>query len=183
MKIKFLITVIIFLLASLSYGQSNYVAVDSSSIILKNNNVYRFYRAFYAKDTVNLAKPYDYSNNLDSTRFYFRKLFLLDILFEKSKSRILPESYLSLNKLAKLLTDNPEFELKVLGHTDKIGNTKKNLRLSKRRAHVVKIYLKRKGIKLNRLMSDGFGDKFPICESPCEKNRRVEFKFISPKKK
>jgi len=181
MKIKFLIILIICLIVKLSYSQSNYVLVDSSAIFLNNNNVVRFYHTYYGKDKIDPLKPYN--DGIDSTRFDFRKLFVLDVLFDKSKSRILPKSFISLNKLAELLTDNPEFEIKISGHTDKIGDTKKNLKLSKRRAHVVKIYLKRKGIKLNRIASDGFGDKIPICESPCDKNRRVEFKLISHKKK
>jgi len=181
MKIKFLITLIIFLLVKLSYGQSNYVHVDSSTIFLNNNNIMICYHTYYGKDKIDPLKPYN--DGLDSTRYDFKKILFLDVLFEKSKSKILLKSFTSLNKFAELLTDYPEFEIKISGHTDKVGDTKKNLKLSKRRAHAVKIYLKRKGIKLNRIVSDGFGDKFPICESPCDKNRRVEFKLITLKRK
>lgn len=177
MKIKFLF-VAFFILTKIAYGQSNYVFIDSSSVFMKNKKVFRFYHTFYSKDQVDSKSPYE--SMLDSTQFHFRELFPLDVLFKKSKSIVLPNSVISLNNLAKLLSDNPDIGIKIFGHTDKMGNAKKNLRLSKRRARVITNYLIRKGIGQERIVSiEGYGDNFPICDSPCDENRRVEFKFIN----
>ena len=68
--------------------------------------------------------------------------------------------------------------VKIEGHTDKIGNSKKNLKLSKKRARTIKLYLFKQGIKFNRMTATGHGDTTTICDAPCTKNQRVEFTLI-----
>jgi len=149
---------------------------NSKNIKIIENSVYRIHSKTY------ITKVLD-SSRVDSTSFRYSKLFLLDVLFKTSKSEILAESFDNLNKLSVLLNDNLEMKIKINGHTDKIGNSKSNLKLSKKRAKAIKKYLGRKGVKSRRIVTEGFGDKFPICQSPCDENRRVEFEFILPEKK
>ena len=174
MKKKLLASIITILIGFYSYGQnsSNGVKIDSSKIKIFHNTVYR------AHQGKNMGKELTW---LTSIRY--SKILLLNVLFEKSKSEILSESFKELNELAILLNDNPKIGLQIDGHTDKIGNSKMNLKLSKRRAKAIKIYLKKRGVKSKRIVTNGYGDNFPICQSPCEENRRVEFKFIQDKRK
>ena len=102
-----------------------------------------------------------------------------DLLFQTGKSVILQSSYNSLNKLAKYLKDNPQFNLEVVGHTDSQGSETYNLKLSKDRAKAVKTYLEGQGIESTRMITDGKGESEPIASNDTAegraKNRRVVF--------
>ncbi len=113
-----------------------------------------------------------------STKIRYSKIDLSNILFETSKNQILPQSYNALNALFTLLRDNPKLILKIEGHTDEIGHGQSNLKLSIRRARAIRLYLFKKGLKLERISAIGYGDQRPMCESPCKENQRVEFTLI-----
>ena len=102
-----------------------------------------------------------------------------NILFEKSKSVMLPASAPELDNLANFLRRHPNYSLLVEGHTDKIGNAAKNMKLSQERAQTVADYLVAKGIQASRIRAQGYGDTRPLVrEAPGvanPKNRRVAF--------
>jgi outer membrane protein OmpA-like peptidoglycan-associated protein len=108
---------------------------------------------------------------------------LNNIFFEFSKSELKEESFPELNRLIKLLSDNPPIQIEIAGHTDNVGSDADNLELSKSRAASVVNYLVKGGIKANRLTSQGFGETKPIATNETEEgkqlNRRVEFMVIS----
>lgn len=111
----------------------------------------------------------------DTLEMYIPK----NILFVKSKAIMLPASEPELNKLADFLTRNPRYKLVVEGHTDRIGNSAKNMILSKERAQTVAAYLIKKGIAAGRITAIGYGDTRPLIREPegvaNPKNRRVAF--------
>jgi len=88
-----------------------------------------------------------------------------------------------LHLIINFLTDYPEFQLKISGHTDSSGDAAANLKLSQRRADVIKKYLINYGqINPNRIQAVGYGSSKPIVspEKTSEHkklNRRVEFKI------
>ncbi len=102
-----------------------------------------------------------------------------NVLFVKSKSILLPESEPELDRLAGFLQRNARYNLRIEGHTDRIGNAEKNLILSKERAQAVANYLISKGVASRRITTIGYGDTRPLVieakDVPNEKNRRVEF--------
>jgi outer membrane protein OmpA-like peptidoglycan-associated protein len=110
------------------------------------------------------------------------KVRLNNIFFETGKWDLLPESFNELDKLVKILTDNPAMEIEVNGHTDNVGNDESNMVLSQKRAAAVVTYLLGKGIPSNRLDSAGFGETRPVAPNETEDgralNRRVEFIII-----
>ncbi len=69
----------------------------------------------------------------------------------------------------------------LVGHTDNIGNAKKNLELSSKRVERVKNYLIKKGINKKRIDGKGFGGERPLISnnssSSKKLNRRVEIIF------
>lgn len=104
-----------------------------------------------------------------------QKVRLKNVLFKQSKSEILSESFSELNTLFNFLQENPNTLILIEGHTDRIGDSDKNLILSKQRAEAIKKYLTDKGINGDRITTVGYGDKIIICEPECKENRRVEF--------
>lgn len=106
---------------------------------------------------------------------------LEDIYFDFDKTIIKNESTLSLNKVAKILKDYPEYILNINAHTDNQGSAAYNLNLSKNRAKSALNYLVKHGIPKSRLKAIGHGEsKLLIDCNPCsehdhEINRRIEF--------
>jgi outer membrane protein OmpA-like peptidoglycan-associated protein len=110
------------------------------------------------------------------------KVRLNNIFFETGKWDLLPESYNELDKLVKILNDNPNMVIEINGHTDNVGNDDANLTLSQKRAAAVVNYLLEKGISNTRLDSKGFGETQPVATNDTDEgralNRRVEFVIV-----
>jgi OmpA-OmpF porin, OOP family len=112
-----------------------------------------------------------------------KKIFaqaLQGIQFETGKDVIKKGSYPILDKVVKVMKDNPSYDLEINGHTDNQGNAAMNLGLSDKRANAVKTYLTKAGIEASRLTAKGFGQTMPVADNATvagrAKNRRVEFK-------
>lgn len=105
-------------------------------------------------------------------------LALENIKFQTEQATILPSSHAELDKLARLLKENPKLSAQIFGHTDNRGEANRNLSLSQKRAEAIGAYLMEKGIAKNRLLARGNGEKFPIADNGTAagraKNRRIE---------
>lgn len=102
------------------------------------------------------------------------------ILFETNSDIIQPTSLSAVNVVAEYLKSNPTVKLKVVGHTDNVGQDAANLDLSARRAKsVVKELVEFHKIDATRFTSEGMGETKPIGDNNTlegrAKNRRVEF--------
>ncbi len=101
------------------------------------------------------------------------------IRFDIGKATLRPESMGVLNGIYKLLSDHPEVNFSIEGHTDNVGDLDFNQKLSEERAKSVMTQLVSMGINAGRLTSKGFGESNPIHtnDTPEGKaaNRRVEF--------
>lgn len=111
------------------------------------------------------------------------KMVLNNIFFETNKATIKPESTVELERLAKLLVENPTIRLEISGHTDNVGSYRSNQKLSESRAKSVVDYLINLGVASNRLEYKGYSFNQPIADNKTEEgraqNRRVEFKVLS----
>lgn len=107
---------------------------------------------------------------------------LKNIRFQQSKADLLAESYITLNKVLKLMQDRPSIEIELLGHTDNVGDPNKNFQLSVDRVRNTKKYLVSNGIAENRIKTQAFGGTKPIADNRAEQtrklNRRVEMKIL-----
>ncbi|HTY07621.1 MAG TPA: OmpA family protein [Candidatus Edwardsbacteria bacterium] len=105
-----------------------------------------------------------------------------NINFDVGKATIKAESTPVLEQLYKVLQDNPEIKVEIAGHTDKMGSPKKNLVLSQARAAAVVKWLMDKGIKNDRMVSQGYGDTKPVADNKTKagraKNRRIEINVL-----
>jgi outer membrane protein OmpA-like peptidoglycan-associated protein len=107
------------------------------------------------------------------------KQALQGIQFENGKTEIKKTSFIILDKIWKVLLENPTYLIEIRGHTDNVGKPALNLVMSENRAIAVRDYLIGKGISSTRMTSHGFGDTLPIAANKTAagktKNRRVEF--------
>ena len=67
-----------------------------------------------------------------------------------------------LNRLVKLLNDNPNITIELSAHTDLVGNEEFNLELSQKRAQSCCNYLVAHGIEQERLTPVGYGKTKPV---------------------
>ena len=110
-------------------------------------------------------------------------IVLKNIFFETGKFDLKSESKIELDKLVKLLNENPNLKIQIDGHTDNVGQEKDNLSLSTNRAKSVVGYLLSKAISTQRLTYKGFGSTKPVAGNTTGQdkalNRRTELGIIS----
>ena len=120
----------------------------------------------------------------DSLRWPYRPLrvnetMVLDaVLFQLRTAELLPESNPTLQLLAAELLSRPTLRIQLAGHTDRIGRSKENMKLSEQRAEAIRAYLVRGGVAAARLITVGYGDARPLYPAPDERNRRVEVRVV-----
>jgi len=101
------------------------------------------------------------------------------INFDTGESDMKSDSEPALNEIAKLLKQDGNLKIFVVGHTDNVGSITANIKLSQSRAEAVRDTLVSKyGISANRLSTFGAGPHCPVTSNVTEegrtKNRRVE---------
>ncbi len=101
------------------------------------------------------------------------KFELNDLLFKTDSYALLEESKAILDLFAVYLKSNPEYFIKIEGHTDDIGDDRSNLTLSQKRAQEVKKYLISKKISKDRLQATGYGEQKPKVPNSSSENRRI----------
>lgn len=109
-------------------------------------------------------------------------IVLRNIFFDFDKATIRPESANELDRLTKLLNDNPTLKIELGSHTDSKGSDEYNMKLSDNRSKSVVAYLITKGIAAGRLVAKGYGETKAIdtndTEAGRQNNRRTEFKIL-----
>lgn len=106
------------------------------------------------------------------------------VQFKTGSDSLTMESYAQLDELASVLTAYPKVYIRVVGHTDNVGDAAMNKKLSDARAKSVKAYLVGKGIVGRRIETLGMGQTSPVGDNNTEAgktmNRRVEV-FVTRK--
>ncbi|SEJ57708.1 OmpA family protein [Dyadobacter sp. SG02] len=119
--------------------------------------------------------------NSDSSKLAAAKVSELDLkeevetvlLFTQSEPDLLPESNYELEILADYLVRNTAPKIELYGHTDDVGDPRKNLLLSFDRVDEVKKYLISRRIEMGRIRGKAFGSGLPVAPNDCEANRRL----------
>ena len=106
------------------------------------------------------------------------KIALDAIEFDFAKATLRPQSNATLDEMARLLTDNPDYKVYIVGHTDNVGGFESNLALSRARAEAVVAALITRKIDGDRVVPAGVADLSPVASNATEagraRNRRVE---------
>ena len=105
------------------------------------------------------------------------------IEFSTGSATIESVSYKDLEKIYNLLIQAEDAKLRIVGHTDNIGNPSSNKILSRSRANSVVEYLESRGIPSSRIQEiDGKGDAQPIASNSTAqgraKNRRCQIVLL-----
>lgn len=120
-------------------------------------------------------------------------IVLKNIFYDYNKATLRDASKNELDRLAKLLLENPTIKIELSAHTDSRGGDKYNEDLSQKRAQSCVDYLIKAGIATDRLVSKGYGEQKLIItdaeiaklkfedekEDAHQQNRRTEFKILS----
>lgn len=106
-----------------------------------------------------------------------------NVTFDTNRAEIRPDIYPVLNSVVLVLKEYDKTIIEVTGHTDSTGTDQHNQELSQRRADAVGGYLKGQAINPMRVLTQGFGEQYPIAENETpagrQQNRRVELR-LSP---
>jgi OmpA-OmpF porin, OOP family len=158
---------------SLPAGSNYAFRADAKGFVAINDNI----------DLTQLDRYQEIERDLYLVPFEVGQTIRLNNIFFKFKeAAIQPESLPELNRVIRLLRDNPTLEIEIAGHTDSVGTERDNIRLSEDRAAAVRDYLVTQRIKLQRMSIRGYGKSEPISTNDSEegrqRNRRVEFKIL-----
>lgn len=93
-------------------------------------------------------------------------------------SAVLTDGFPSLLRLAELLNKNPDYKVKLDGHTDSIGSERYNEKLSQRRAEAVRAFLEKYGARTSQMEVIPRGKRNPRTGNNTKEgrwiNRRVQ---------
>jgi len=112
-------------------------------------------------------------------------IVLDDLIYRSGSADLGPGPFESLSDLANFLKGTPGSSIILVGHSDAIGELRKNIELSRNRAQaVVDRLIKDYGIDQSRVSAQGIGFLSPKTNNSTEKsrkkNRRVEAILIMP---
>lgn len=113
------------------------------------------------------------------------------IYFDVNKSDIRPDAQLELDKIVKIMNDNPTINIELGSHTDCRASKRYNLSLSDRRAKASAEYIKTRISDPSRIYGKGYGESKLVNDCGCEgrvksdcseeehqANRRTEFRIV-----
>lgn len=113
---------------------------------------------------------------------------LKPIYFDLGKWSIRPDAAIELDKIVKVMNDNPNMIVELGSHTDSRGSAKSNQSLSQKRAKSSADYIKSRITNPERITGVGYGesklvnecsDGVNCSEEKHQENRRTEFIIIS----
>lgn len=161
-------------LVSIPSGKNYGIAVKKEGYLFHSENF----------DLPATADYQEVEKNVELKKIDIGKVIVLrNIFFDFDKATIRPESANELDRLIKLLNDNPTIRIELSSHTDSKGSDAYNMKLSQQRSQSVVDYLIGKGISSSRLEAKGYGESVPIATNDTDEgrqqNRRTEFKILS----
>ena len=113
------------------------------------------------------------------------------IYFDLNKADIRPDAQIELDKIVKIMNENPSVKIELGSHTDCRATKAYNLSLSDRRAKASAAYIKQRINDPNRIYGKGYGESKLVNDCQCEgpvksdcseeehqENRRTEFRIV-----
>jgi outer membrane protein OmpA-like peptidoglycan-associated protein len=186
-------------LVDISEGDYDHSTLEDNNGIVRmkmnNSTNYTFYTTAdeYFSSTVKYSSidktPGNYSLTIELEKLSTGKQIALeDLFYDLNKWNIRPDAALVLDKLAQILTQNPDVRIEIGSHTDSRGSAESNMTLSQHRSESVMAYLIKKGIAPSRLVAKGYGESQlvnkcadgVICtEEEHQENRRTVIEILN----
>ncbi|MCX7745152.1 MAG: OmpA family protein [Flavobacteriales bacterium] len=164
------------------------IEVDSNSIFGLESKKEMYFKAFGTASTQGLRKTDTVEATLYMDPIVIDKAIRLDnIYYDYNKWDIRPDAAIELDKLVKIMQENPEINIELSSHTDSRGKDKYNMTLSQNRAQSAVNYIISKGIDASRIYAKGYGESkllnrcgngVQCSEEEHQLNRRTEFKVV-----
>lgn len=95
------------------------------------------------------------------------------IHFAQSDYKLQSVEQWKLERMAEYLRQNPNALVRIIGHTDNVGDRRLNQTLSEFRAKVTANFLHRAGIPPERIYWTGVGSKYPLVPNDTEENKQA----------
>jgi outer membrane protein OmpA-like peptidoglycan-associated protein len=181
-------------------GKFNVKNIENVTSKNKTNFSVKVMKENYITQTYEIAQDESVDENINKSFDLKRsdigsdlsKLFNLNpIYFNFNKSSIRKDAKIELNKIIKIMNDNPTLEIELGSHTDCRGTLEFNNELSKERAESSAEFIKKRITNPTRITSFGYGETKLVNDCGCEgdvestcteeqhqANRRTEFKII-----
>jgi outer membrane protein OmpA-like peptidoglycan-associated protein len=109
---------------------------------------------------------------------------LKGVNFDTGTAVLRDESAMRLDLVVDFMKRRKSAVVEISGHTDNVGNAKKNKALSLKRAQACRDYLVSKGIEGGRITAVGLGGERPVAPNDSDenrqKNRRIEVVELQP---
>jgi outer membrane protein OmpA-like peptidoglycan-associated protein/Tol biopolymer transport system component len=170
------------------------VAEDGETVYLRKGDRYQVVTSsdkgyLFSSTTVLAGDATNENNTPESITLHVTpvkagvNLTLNHITFPSNSAELKPSSFIELDRVADLLTNNPNVAIEISAHTDDVGNDDYNNSLSEKRAQSVLEYLKKKKINPQQLITKGYGETRPVVPNDSdanrERNRRVELVILN----
>ena len=98
---------------------------------------------------------------------------ILDIQFEINQKTVQREAEERLDVLVTFMRKYPDTTAVIEGHTDEVGTSADNMRLSQARADSMLNYVASRGIARSRLQAVGYGETRPIADNSTDVGKRL----------
>ncbi len=149
-------------------------------------------KVLYREGQYNVHEDLDFTLDIVEEGMDLGKILNINpIYFDYNKSNIRPDAAIELDKIVKVMNDNPNMAIELGSHTDCRGSKSYNMTLSDKRAKSSAQYIKERIINPDRIQGKGYGEsklinhcecegakKVPCTEKEHQLNRRTEFKII-----
>lgn len=109
-----------------------------------------------------------------------KSIEMKNIQFAQASYELTPQAKIDLDAVLALMKKHASMVIEIHGHTDNIGRTDLNMKLSERRAIVSRNYLINHGISEDRIGVKAFGGTQPITDTRGDnrRNRRIEVLIV-----
>ena len=105
-----------------------------------------------------------------------------NLTFASAHAEIRSDFYDVLDSVVLVVNEYEKTLIEITGHTDSTGSNEHNQVLSEQRAESVAAYFRSRQVVAARLVTEGFGERFPIADNSTadgrQQNRRVELRLV-----